>query len=65
MKNFDLKKVEILDWMGIDHRDHPDYCNAYIADALYDGQEMTDEDLETLNENYRDWVYERLWDYLH
>ena len=25
---------------GIDHRDYPDYCDAFIASAEYDGRDL-------------------------
>ena len=40
-----------LEWDGIDHRDHPDYCDAYVVSGEIDGREMTEEELEELNEN--------------
>lgn len=42
---------------GIDHSDYPDFCDAYIASADYDGQPMTEEQLEEINDD-RDFVYE-------
>ena len=37
---------------GIDHRDYPDYCDAFIDYAEYDGKAMTDEQLDALNEDH-------------
>ena len=59
----DLQNVSNLEFDGIDHKDHPDYSDAYIASADYEGQPMTDEQLDELNDN-RDFVYECLMDYL-
>ena len=42
---------------GIDTKDYPDFCDAYIASADYDGKSITDEQLDKLNED-RDFVYE-------
>lgn len=60
----DLSKVDNLEFDGIDHGDYPDYCDAHIVNADYDGIQMTDEQLEELNED-RDFVYDKLMDYLH
>ena len=38
----DTKKVVINDFEGIDRLDHPDYCDAYVVDADYDGEKMTE-----------------------
>lgn len=59
----DLQNVSNLEFDGIDHKDYPDYSDAYIASADYEGQPMTDEQLDELNDN-RDFVYECLMDYL-
>lgn len=42
---------------GIDMGDYPDFCDAFIASAEYDGEDMTDEQLDEINEHY-DFVYE-------
>jgi len=47
---------------GIDHKDAPDYCDAYIVSAEYDGKEMTDEEIENID---RDVMYELLMNYLY
>lgn len=49
---------------GIDHRDYPDYCDAFIDYAEYNGKEMTDEQLDALNEDH-ELVSELVWDNLH
>ena len=36
---------------GIDMEDFPDFCDAYIESADYGNREMTDEELEILNED--------------
>ena len=39
-----------LEWDGIDHRDYPDYCDAYVVRGMINGREMTEEELEELND---------------
>jgi hypothetical protein len=56
---FDYSKITNIEFDGIDHRDYPDYCDAYIASADYDGVEMTDEQIESLNQD-GDYVYDQL-----
>lgn len=60
----DYSKVDNLEFDGIDHGDYPDYCDAHIVGADYDGVPMTDEQLEELNDD-RDFVYDALTDYLN
>jgi hypothetical protein len=46
-------------WVSdIDHRDAPDFVDAYIDSGEYNGIPMTDEQLDDVNENHRDFVYE-------
>lgn len=52
-------KIENIEFEGIDHADYPDYCDAYIASADYDGQDMNAEQIEELN-NDSSFVYDEL-----
>jgi len=47
----DLNKIENIEVDGIDTADYPDFCDAYIAAAEYNGKELTDEQLDVLNNN--------------
>tara|TARA_R100000388_G_C7185696_1_gene130962 strand:- start:473 stop:664 length:192 start_codon:yes stop_codon:yes gene_type:complete len=58
---FDIKLFEDVTFDGIDHRDYPDYCNAFILDAMYDGRILSDDELNELNED-AELVYELLTD---
>ena len=57
------KKIDNIEIDGIDTKDYPDFCDAYISSADYDGVPMTDEQLDELNED-GDYVYEHIMDYL-
>lgn len=59
----DYKKISNIEVEGIDYRDYPDFVDAYIGYAEYDGKEMTDEQLDALNED-GDFVYEAVQNYL-
>ena len=61
---FDFNKITNVLLDGIDHRDYPDYGDAFIDSADYDGKEMTDEQLDELNEDH-ELVSELVWDNLH
>jgi hypothetical protein len=60
----DYKKIRNIEFNGINHQDCPDYCDAYIISAEYDGKEMTETQIEELNDD-RGFVYESLMDYLY
>ena len=51
----DLNSIEVD---GIDNRDAPDYCDAYISQAYFEnGTKLTEEQLDDLNDNHSDFVY--------
>ena len=60
----DYKKVEVIEIDGINHGDYPDYVDAYITEAEYDGKPMTDEMVDEINDNDQ-FRYEAVWDYIH
>jgi hypothetical protein len=59
----DYKLIDNIEVEGIDTKDYPDFCDAFISSADYDGVEMTDEQLDELNED-SDFVYECVQDHL-
>jgi hypothetical protein len=59
----DYKKIDNIEIDGIDTKDYPDFCDAYISSADYDGVPMTDKQLDELNED-GDYVYGHIMDYL-
>ncbi len=61
----DTNKVHDVEVDGIDYSDYPDFCDAYISFATYDGRDMTDEELEVLNDLHRDFVYEEVMRRIH
>lgn len=64
MHKFNYELLDNVVLSGIDHRDYPDYCDAFIDYAEYNGKEMTDEQLDALNEDH-ELVSELVWDNLH
>ena len=46
------KLITNIEVDGIDTKDYPDFCDAFIQSADYDGVPMTDEQLDELNEDY-------------
>jgi hypothetical protein len=60
----DYTKIEDVEVDGIDTNDYPDFCDAYIASATYKGREMTEEELDTLNED-NSYVYDKVTDNIY
>jgi len=53
----DYKLIDNIEVDGIYTKDYPDFCDAFIASADYNGKPMTDEQLDELNEDSA-FVYE-------
>ena len=53
--NYKLIDNIVID--GIDNNDYPDFSDAFIISADYNGKTMTDEQLDEINED-RDFVYQ-------
>jgi hypothetical protein len=69
MTKLDYSKVHDIEVDGIDTRDYPDFCDAFIAHAtieLEDGtfRDATDAELDELNED-SDFVYEQVESHLY
>ncbi len=60
----DYSKIDNIDIDGIDYNDYPDFCDAFICSADYDGKPMTSEQLDSINDDdgYR---YEAVMDHIH
>ena len=59
----DFKLITNIKVEGINFNDYPDFVDAYIDSAEYDGVEMTDEQLDELNEN-SEFVYDCVYNQL-
>lgn len=53
----DYKLISNVSVADVDPADYPDLCDAFIESANYGDREMTDDELDVLNED-RDFVYE-------
>jgi len=65
----DYSKVHDIEVDGIDTRDYPDFCDAYIASATIENEDgtfrdATDDEIEEMNED-GDFVYEQVENYLY
>ena len=49
--NIKFKEVTNIELGGVDMSDYPDFCDAYVESATFNGVELTEEQLETLNDN--------------
>ena len=44
----DLTKIDNIVFAGINYGDAQDFCDAYIESADYDGEEMTDSEIDLI-----------------
>lgn len=51
------KLIDNIEVDGVDTKDYPDFCDAYILSADYDGKPMTEDQLNEINED-SDFVYD-------
>ena len=58
----DYTKISNIEVEDIDMRDYPDFCDAFISNADYDGVPMTEEQLEELNEDF-DFIHDAVMNY--
>lgn len=54
-------KIDNIVVTGVDRSDHPDYSDACIESADYDGTPMTDEELDSLD---MDWVHGQILEWI-
>ena len=65
MGRVDLSKITYVEVEGVDHRDYPDFVDAFICYAEIDGRELTDEELDYINDNHTDYVYDKVLETLY
>ena len=63
-EKIDYKKIDNIEVDGIDTKDYPDFCDAYIVSADYDGKPMNDDQLDEINED-GDFQHECIMNDLH
>ena len=59
----DYTKIHNVQVKGINITDYPDFCDAFIVSADYDGKKMTDEQLEELSFD-TDFLYDKILEQL-
>ena len=62
MGTIDLSKVQYMQFEGINMRDYPDFCDAFLSYAEIDGRPLTDKELDYINDNHYDFINENVYD---
>lgn len=60
----DLSKLEMVEVDGIDYKDYPDFCDAYISYAEINGKEVTEDQYDEINDD-RDFVYSQVLNHIY
>jgi hypothetical protein len=60
----DYSKISNVKVEGINYNDYPDFTDAFIASADYNGEPMDDEQLDMINMD-ADYVYDCIMNYIY
>jgi hypothetical protein len=63
-REIDTDKIDNIEFDGVDFEDYPDFCDAFVCSADMNGYAMSEAELNDLNENYQEFVYDKLIDSL-
>lgn len=65
---FNGLEIDDIEVDGIDTRDYPDFCDAYISNMWLiengEAREATDKELDDINDNERDFIYDEVYNSL-
>ena len=56
-----LSKVENMEFEGVDFSDYPDFVDAFLVSADIDGRELTEEEVDYLNDEHYEFVNESVF----
>lgn len=62
--NIDLTKLTELEFDGIDYKDYPDFCDAFLSSAYYIDRELTEDELDYINDYENSFISENIFDYI-
>jgi len=60
------RTIEDIEIQGIDTKDYPDFCDAFINNAVWidNGKPLTEEELDHINENDSGTIHELVYEQL-
>jgi hypothetical protein len=56
-----LSQIENMEFEGVDFSDYPDFVDAFLVSADIDGRELTEEEIDHLNDEHYDFINERVF----
>tara|TARA_R100000951_G_scaffold65369_1_gene55156 strand:+ start:942 stop:1136 length:195 start_codon:yes stop_codon:yes gene_type:complete len=57
-----LSQIDNMEFEGVDFSDYPDFVDAYLVSADIDGRELTEEEVDYLNDEHYEFVNESVFD---
>tara|TARA_R110001632_G_C11253444_1_gene409085 strand:- start:510 stop:704 length:195 start_codon:yes stop_codon:yes gene_type:complete len=57
-----LSQIENMEFEGVDFSDYPDFVDAFLVSADIDGRELTEEEVDYLNDEHYEFVNESVFD---
>jgi len=57
-----LSQIENMEFEGVDFSDYPDFVDAFLVSADIDGRELTEEEVDYLNDEHYQFVNESVFD---
>ena len=65
MPDFNIDLLDDVEIDGINMGDYPDFCDAFLVGASYKGRELSEDELEYVQESNPEWFYDKVWDTIH
>ncbi len=56
-----LSKIDNMEFEGVDFSDYPDFVDAFLVSADIDGRELTEEEVDYLNDEHYEFVNESVF----
>ena len=56
-----LAQIENMEFEGVDFCDYPDFVDAFLTAADYNGKELTEEQIDYINDEHYEFVNESVY----
>ena len=60
-----LSRIDNMEFEGVDFADYPDFVDAFLTAADYNGKELTEEQIDYINDEHYDFVNEQVFQSLY
>jgi len=57
-----LSQIDNMEFEGVNFSDYPDFVDAFLVSADIDGRELTEEEVDYLNDEHYEFVNESVFD---